>query len=392
MSAGPPVHQEKMAVHVRRSGHGSLILRIVLLLAALVGLYYLWPQLVHFFDAIPSLETINSLWFVLMLMLEVLSFVCYWGLMRVTLGQPRWSTVALIQMSSTAFSRVVPGGAASGGAVNYQMFGAAGIPKGRAATGVTAATLLSTAVLFTLPALALPAILAGVPVSRSPWHGLEAGLVVAVLIVAGGALALFTERPIRWVGRSVQRVLARRRGRHTAHTADLPQRLIEERDMIRDALGRRWWQALLYAAGGWLFDFAALLAALAAVGARPDPSLVLVGYVVAALLAVLPFTPGGLGFVEVGLAAKASAQAGYDAVIVLACVIRGDTPHFEYVSAEAARGVSEAALQTGVPVAFGVLTVETHAQAVERIGGSEGHKGREAAAAALDLLATLRAL
>ena len=98
------------------------------------------------------------------------------------------------------------------------------------------------------------------------------------------------------------------------------------------------------------------------------------------------------GAFEVGLAAKRSAQSGYDAVIVLACVIRGDTPHFEYVSAEAARGVSEAALQTGVPVAFGVLTVETHAQAVERIGGSEGHKGREAAAAALDLLATLRAL
>ncbi|MGA0122590.1 MAG: 6,7-dimethyl-8-ribityllumazine synthase [Gaiellales bacterium] len=98
------------------------------------------------------------------------------------------------------------------------------------------------------------------------------------------------------------------------------------------------------------------------------------------------------GAFEVGLAAKRCAQAGYDAVIVLACVIRGDTPHFEYVSQEAARGVAEAALQTGVPVAFGVLTVETHQQAVDRIGGSEGHKGREAAAAALDLLGTLRAL
>ena len=59
---------------------------------------------------------------------------------------------------------------------------------------------------------------------------------------------------------------------------------------------------------------------------------------------------------------------------------------------EAARGVTEAGLKTGVPVAFGVLTVETHQQAVDRIGGSEGHKGREAAGAALGLLSTLRAI
>ncbi len=79
------------------------------------------------------------------------------------------------------------------------------------------------------------------------------------------------------------------------------------------------------------------------------------------------------GAFEVGLAAQHCAQNGYDAVIALACVIRGDTPH-------------------GVPVAFGVLTVETHQQAVDRIGGSEGHKGREAAGAALGLLSTLRAI
>jgi 6,7-dimethyl-8-ribityllumazine synthase len=64
------------------------------------------------------------------------------------------------------------------------------------------------------------------------------------------------------------------------------------------------------------------------------------------------------------------AEAGYDAVIVHACVIRGDTPHFDFVCAEAARGCTEAAMSTGVPVAFGVLTVENHQQAVDSIGGS----------------------
>jgi len=80
-------------------------------------------------------------------------------------------------------------------------------------------------------------------------------------------------------------------------------RLLKERDFIKASLGDRWWQALGCAAGNWLLDFAALLAALAAVGAEPRPSLVLLGYVVAMILTWIPITPGGLGFVEVGLAA-----------------------------------------------------------------------------------------
>ncbi len=98
------------------------------------------------------------------------------------------------------------------------------------------------------------------------------------------------------------------------------------------------------------------------------------------------------GAFEVGQAALACVEAGYDAVIVHACVIRGDTPHFDYVCAEAARSCTEVALSTGVPVAFGVLTVENHEQAVARIGGSAGHKGHEAAAAALTQLQMLRSV
>ncbi len=105
-------------------------------------------------------------------------------------------------------------------------------------------------------------------------------------------------------------------------------------------------------------------------------------------IAVVP-VPGAF---EVGLGAQRCADAGYEAVIALACVIRGDTPHFDYVCAEAARGVADAAMSTGTPVAFGVLTCETHQQAVDRIGGAAGHKGVEAAQAAIGMLRTLRAL
>jgi uncharacterized protein (TIRG00374 family) len=303
MSTPAPESEPNVRVRVRRGGRRrAIMVRTIVLIAAGIGFYYLWPQLVEFFDAIPSLATIRSFWFVLMLLLEAASFACYWGLMRITTGERRWSVVALAQLASTAFSRVVPGGAASGGAANYQMFTAAGAPRGRVATGVTAASLLSTAVLFVLPVFALPAIIAGAPISRGLLRGLEFGLVMAALIVAGGAGALFTDGPVRWVGRAVQRVLNRRRT-PTRRRHDLPDRLIEERDLIKSTLGGAWWQALLFSAGNWLLDFAALVAAIVAVGAQPRPSLVLLAYVVAALLAVIPLTPGGLGFVEVGLVA-----------------------------------------------------------------------------------------
>lgn len=98
------------------------------------------------------------------------------------------------------------------------------------------------------------------------------------------------------------------------------------------------------------------------------------------------------GAFELAPAARACAHQGYHAVIALGCVIRGGTPHFEYVCAEAARGIADVATATGIPVAFGVLTCDNHPQAMVRAGGAKGNKGREAAAAALGLLATLRAL
>jgi 6,7-dimethyl-8-ribityllumazine synthase len=101
-------------------------------------------------------------------------------------------------------------------------------------------------------------------------------------------------------------------------------------------------------------------------------------------------TPGAF---ELGLAARRLAESGrYDAIVVLGCVIRGGTPHFEFVCAEAARGVTLAQQATGVPIGFGVLTCENHQQAVERAGGGEGNKGREAAAAAAGLAAMLQAV
>ena len=97
------------------------------------------------------------------------------------------------------------------------------------------------------------------------------------------------------------------------------------------------------------------------------------------------------GAFEIPLVAKKMAQSKkYDAVITLGTVIRGDTPHFDYVCNEAAKGVSQASLSSDVPVIFGVLTTETIEQAVERAGTKAGNKGWEAAVSAIEMANLLK--
>jgi len=102
------------------------------------------------------------------------------------------------------------------------------------------------------------------------------------------------------------------------------------------------------------------------------------------------FVPGAW---ELPLACRRLAEAGgHQAVVALGCVVRGGTPHFEYVCSEASRGVIQASLDTGIPVSFGLLTTDTMQQADERAGGAHGNKGAEAADAAVDMAQLMRAL
>jgi 6,7-dimethyl-8-ribityllumazine synthase len=89
---------------------------------------------------------------------------------------------------------------------------------------------------------------------------------------------------------------------------------------------------------------------------------------------------------------RIAAKGGYDAIIALGAVIRGGTPHFEYVAAECVKGMAQASLKHGVPVAFGVLTVDSIEQAIERAGTKAGNKGAEAAMSALEMANLLRQL
>lgn len=100
------------------------------------------------------------------------------------------------------------------------------------------------------------------------------------------------------------------------------------------------------------------------------------------------WTPGSF---EIPLAAKKLAASGrYDAILCLGAVIRGGTPHFEYVAAEVAKGIAHTSMKTGVPIAFGVITADTIEQAVERAGAKQGNKGWQAAVSAIEMANVLK--
>ena len=303
-----------------RSNRRAIVLRLVFLLVSGVALYVLWPSLLTVFESWPELLDLNPAWFLAMLVLEALSFVCIWGLQRIALRTDRWFGVATAQLSANALSRIVPGGAAAGGALQWRMLTDSGVDGARVATALTAASLISTGTLFVLPILTLPAALLGRPVPgglvQAAWMG---GVVFVVGFVLGWRL-LFHDRLLRRLGEGAQ-WLRNRAQRGKPPTTDLPARLVVQRDEIRDALGDTWWKALLFALGNWLFDYLALLAAITAVGSRPRPTLVLLAYSAAMVLAMIPITPGGLGFVEAGLTgllALAGVSAGDAVLSVLA--------------------------------------------------------------------------
>jgi uncharacterized protein (TIRG00374 family) len=253
---------------------------------------------------------------------QVGSYACMWGIQRLAVRTDRWGPVITSQLASTAFGRVVPGGVAASGAVQYSMLVRSGVPPAAAASGMTASSLLLFGTLLALPLLATPAIIGGVGVDPHLAKAAFGGAVLFVLMVAVGAACAIWDRPLELAGRAAQAILNRVR-RHREPLTGLPERLLHERDIVLRVLGRQWWEALLLAAGRWVLDYLTLIAALYAVGATPRASLVLLAFCAAQLLGTLPLTPGGLGFVEAGLTGTlALAGVGGGAAVVATLAYR----------------------------------------------------------------------
>lgn len=287
-----------------------------------VSLYLLMPALLNVFGAFDRLDDISTLWFVAMIALQIGSYACMWAIQKIAVRSERWGPVITSQLASNAFGRIVPGGVAASGAMQYAMLARGGVPAAAAASGMTASSLLVFGTLCALPLLAVPAVVTGVAIDPRLARAAEAGAVVFIAMFALGAACVRWDRPLEVIGRGAQAVRNRVLRKREPLTT-LPAKLVRERDTVVEVLGRRWWEALLFAAGRWVLDYITLLAALYALGANPRASLVLLAFFAAQLLGTLPLTPGGLGFVEAGLTGTLTiAGVGAGAAVVATLAYR----------------------------------------------------------------------
>ena len=295
--------------------------RIFMLALGAVSLYLLAPKLISIFTSWPELKTLTPGWLALALVFEAASYLSLWAMQRVALHATSWFAVGTAQLASGAVGSVVPGGAATAGAVGYGMLVKAGIRSGDVASGLAASTIGTAATVLAMPLLALPAIIGGVAAPRGLVEAAYVGVAGFVAVAVLSAVAFGWDRTLLLVGRAARWLIRHVLRRDVA--SDLPERLLAQRDRMKETFGRRWHVALSGAVGKVGFDYLALLCCLAAVGARPSPSLVLLAYVAGALLAMIPITPGGLGFVEAGLTGMlALAGVGGEQAIVATLAYR----------------------------------------------------------------------
>ena len=299
-AGGPP-----LAVKIDdQKGHPlawkAIVKRAMLVMIAGLCIYLVFPAITEVFASWPRLSTLDPRWFALAVGAEVAHFICTFALQRLALRTKAWFPVITSQLAGNAISLIMPGGAAVGAAVQFRMLATSGRNTDSTVGGLAAFSLLGVGGLLALPLFALPVILFGAPASRGLVNAAILGAIGFVSFAVLGAIVLAYDAPLRWAGWVAQRV-GNRLLRKRRPLGRLEETLLAQRNDIRAALGRQWWQALLLSAGRLAFDYLCLLAALRATGARPRPSLILVAYAVAGIVGMIPATPGGLGLVEASL-------------------------------------------------------------------------------------------
>ena len=294
------VESPPAAAPKRRRLSPALIRRLVFLGLAALGLYIVWPSLWDVFSSWPKLGRIEWGWFVGMAAAIAGSAVCVWWQYRIVLHVRGWFLIATSQLSGAAFAKIVPGGAASGGALQFTMLTQGGVRGGRVASGITAVSIISGATVLALPLFAFPALVGVVEIESTLRRVALFGLGVFGVVLGFSILMLVLDHPLHLAGRGLDWIRAKVLHHPTRHP-DIADRLLAERDIVRDVLGKNWRRAVALALGQRGLDFAALLMAVYGTGTELNPLLVLLAYAVAQILTIVPITPGGLGFVEVGL-------------------------------------------------------------------------------------------
>jgi uncharacterized membrane protein YbhN (UPF0104 family) len=290
--------------------------RAVGLTITAIGLYLVLPGLLTVFGAWPQLADVDVPWFFVLALLQLGRLVALWWLSKMAIEPARsrtpgadqpestvprlgWGTTATAQLAGSAAAKVVPGGGAAGGVVQANVLISTGQPATAVASGLAAVALLNNAVLFLLPILTIPALLIGPPPAKQLQLGLIVSVVLAAAIVTVGVTALTWPRVVAATGRGIGRLV--HVVRRSVTPAGVAGGLLAQRARIAEAFHGRWWRSVFAAAATRMFDYASLVAALVAFDAHARPADVLLAFVVSQALGIVPITPGGVGFVDVGL-------------------------------------------------------------------------------------------
>jgi uncharacterized protein (TIRG00374 family) len=276
--------------------------RVAFLALSAICIYLFAPSIAEVFSAYDRLGQVHPIWLIPATLCAVGSFACVWFVQAVALGTRDWFSVALTQLAGNAFNRVTPGGGATGTALQANMLADAGFDVAHAATALTVQSVLSTAAIVALPVFALPFVIAGTQVPSGLLEAIWIGIPVFLLMVAIGIATFVADKPLLVLGHVVAWVRCKMH-RGTAMDEGLGPRLLHSRDLIRREIGPRWEVALGASLLKWLLEYGVLVLTLCGLSADPNPALVLLAFVAGSVLGLLPFTPGGLGFVEAGLAA-----------------------------------------------------------------------------------------
>ncbi len=276
-------------------------MRGFLLLLGMVSIYLFLPTLLSLAESAPQLGHVKWRWFVLMAVLMTGAFVSQWALTRIAAPGVSWFVAATSQLTSNAAVKLIPGGAVAGGAFYFRMLSVSGVPTGTALAALAAVGVLSNLVLLALPAVAVVIAIVSAPIPEGMLPVAIAGTILFVVMFVGAVVVVRFDRPLEWVGWIVEHGVAWVARIFKRSWSFPAQELIDRRNEVVSSLGERWRKALAVAVSNWLLDYATLVVALIAVGAQPRPSLILLAFAGAAVLGMIPITPGGLGFVEAGL-------------------------------------------------------------------------------------------
>jgi uncharacterized protein (TIRG00374 family) len=287
--------------------------RVILLLVTAICLYFFAPSIEEVFSAWERLGEVHTAWMIPAILCAIASYGCVWVVQAIAIGTRDWFAVITTQLAGNAFNRITPGGGATGMAMQTNMLTAAGVDAPRAATALTGQSVLSTAALVAMPIFSIPFIIAGTQIPSRLLSAVWIGIPVFLLTMAIGVAVFLFDGPLLWLARVITRLgPVFRRG--TPTDPELGTRLLKSRDEIREEVGPRWGIAVGASVLRWFFEYGVILATLYGLDVQPDPALTLLAFVAASVLGLLPFTPGGLGFVEAGLTAT----------LVLAGVSAGD--------------------------------------------------------------------